>query len=46
MDFIGRLKLVNVENCNTSELINTESLKGNVNKETPTLILFNDWVLE
>lgn len=46
MDLIGRLKLVNVENCTISELINTESLEDTVNKETPTLILLNDWVIE
>lgn len=46
MDFIGKLKLVNIENKSIKELISTENILNSIDTEKPVLILFSDWVIE
>jgi len=43
-DYIGRLKLVDVESREVSELIDTLTIEGLVDTANPDLILFIDWV--
>ncbi|MCD6402130.1 MAG: hypothetical protein J7L73_09405 [Anaerolineales bacterium] len=43
-DFVGRLKLVDVQTKNVQELINTQELGYAVTKTKPVVILFADWV--
>jgi hypothetical protein len=45
-DFVGRLKLVNVNDKKVKEIINTQTTEGTVDKQKPALLLFADWVLE
>jgi Tol biopolymer transport system component len=43
-DYIGRLKLIDVESKKVIELINTLTIEGLVDTANPDLILFIDWV--
>ena len=43
-DFVGRLKLLDVQTKNVQEIINTQDLGYSVNKTKPVVILFADWV--
>jgi Tol biopolymer transport system component len=45
-DYIGRLKLIDVESKKVSELIDTLTMEGLVDTANPDLILFIDWVEE
>jgi uncharacterized protein YxeA len=45
-DYIGRLKLVDVESRKASELIDTLTIEGLVDTANPDLILFISWVQE
>ena len=46
MDFIGKLKLVNIDYKSVNELISTEDILNSIDTEKPVLILFSDWVVE
>jgi len=46
MNFIGRLKLVNIDDKSVNELISTEDILSSIDTEKPVLILFSDWVIE
>ncbi|MEA3349453.1 MAG: hypothetical protein U9Q82_02395 [Chloroflexota bacterium] len=43
-DFVGRLKLVDVETKQVDEVINTQTLGYEVNQSNPVTLLFADWV--
>jgi len=45
-DFVGRLKLIDLEKDNINELINTELIEETINKNEPVLIIFKGWVKE
>lgn len=44
MDFIGRLKLVDVTGKEVKEIINVQTLGYEVSKSEPVLLFFTDWV--
>lgn len=46
MNFIEKLKLVNIDNKSAKELISTEDILNSTDTEKPVLILFSDWVVK
>jgi len=45
-DFVGRLKLIDLEKDKINELINTQIIEKTINKNEPVLIMLIDWVKE
>lgn len=45
-DFVGRLKLLTVDNKKVEEIINTQTLGYETSQTEPVTLLFADWVVE
>jgi hypothetical protein len=46
VDFIGRIKTVDVNDKSTKEIINTQTTEGSINIKNPVLLHFAGWVPE